>query len=149
MGNIKKIQSIKELMDKKAELRSKLSTVNEQIEMEQGSCDHIDVNLGNNKSTLNNIHRCLICGKGKNEYFFDSKYIVHAENYLTNFDISDEKQCDDKFDILQIMALGIIKDNPSMDNLELTNRFNQLIEESITQKKENSTKNQEKQLVKK
>lgn len=130
-------------------MERKLSTINEQIETEQESCNHISVNLGNNKSTLNNVHRCLICGKGKDNYFFDSKYVVHAENYLTSFDISDEKSCDDKFEVLQTMALGIIKDNPSMDNLELTNRFNQLIEESITQKEENSSKNQKKKLLNK
>ena len=101
-----------------------------------------------NPSTLNNDYRCLFCGKGKNEYFFDSKYVVHAENYLTNFDISDEKQVEEKFDNLQTMALGIMKENPNMDHLEFTNRFNCLIASSNEQREKNSENQQNKQLVK-
>ena len=72
--------------------------------------------------------------------------MVHAEDYLANFDIGDEKQCNEKFDTLQTMALGLLRDNPSMDNLELTTRFNHLIEESHLQREENLK--QGKQLLK-
>lgn len=148
MNSIKTIQSIIELREKKKKLERELSIINEQFQEEENSCNHVSVHLGMNPPTLNNDYRCLFCGKGKNEYFFDSKYVVHAENYLTNFDISDEKQVEEKFDNLQTMALGIMKENPNMDHLEFTNRFNCLIASSIEQREKNSENQQNKQLVK-
>lgn len=140
MDKSKRIETIRTLKNKKGELKRKLSTIEEQLEMEKELCNHIGVNLGNN------VCQCLICGVKSKESFFDSKYMVHAEDYLANFDIGDEKQCNEKFDTLQTMALGLLRDNPSMDNLELTTRFNHLIEESHLQREENLK--QGKQLLK-
>lgn len=148
MDRVKRIQDIIELREKKEKLEREFFKINEQIQGKQNTCNHVSVHLGTNPSTLNNDYRCLFCGKGKNEYFFDSKYVVQAKNYLTAFDISDEKRCEEKFDILQTMALGIMKENPNMDNLEFTNRFNCLIASSIEQGEKKSENQQNKQFVK-
>ena len=53
-------------------------------------------------------------------------------------DIKDNKQCLDKFVHLQILTLGILKENPEMSNEELVSRLNNLIQESISYNKKQS-----------
>lgn len=79
---------------------------------------------------------CLLCGMGKNrEYYYDPKYMVHAEEYLPQYDIKDDEQCIAKFENIQTLALEILKENPEMSNEELVSKLNNLIQESISYNK--------------
>lgn len=134
MNNVEKIQCLRKLEIQKAELERKLISINKNIEEQKNSCLHISVDLGYDvhSSTTRDKYRCLICGKGKGEeYFFEPKNIVHAENYLPQYDINDEEQCNNKFEHIQTIALGLLKENPDMSRAELVDKLNTLIQKSI------------------
>ena len=84
-----------DLEDEKVKLERKLSKINNDIEKQKNTCSHININMGSYGiyPDINDKYCCLICGMGKNnEYYHESKYIVHAENYLTKYDIRDHNQ---------------------------------------------------------
>lgn len=137
MNNIKKIQYIKFLEMKKNQLEINLENVNKDIKKQKDSCIHLGVNLGyyGLYPSSGNKYICLMCGKGKDgEYFAKPKYIIHAENYLTQYDIIDEEQCNEKFDNIQTLTLGLLKENPDMSIEELSLKLNNLIQKSISSK---------------
>ena len=153
MNKIEKIKYINDLQMERLSLESKLATVNEKIEEEKNSCLHVSVNLGyyGLYPSTGDKYRCLICGKGKgDEYYCEPEYyIVHAEKYLPQFDIKNELQCDDKFLHIQILALGLLKENPNMTREELVDKLNNLIQESIAYKENQSGPKLEKSINKK
>ena len=62
------------------------------------------VNLGYEQLDCNieSKCRCLICGKvidGKS--LDESKYIIYVENYLPQYDITDNEQCKHKFNLIK------------------------------------------------
>lgn len=61
--------------------------------------------------------------------------MAHAEEYLLQYNIKDDEQCLVKFEHIQTLALGILKENPEMLNEELVARLNNLIQESISYNK--------------
>ena len=134
MDFLGKIKRIRELERKKYVLERELMSINEGITEEKETCMHISVNLGNYGfyPVVESKYRCLICGKGEgNEYFSANEYIVHAEDYLPQYDISDFKQCNNKFSFIQTIAIGLLKDNPDMSREEWVDKLNSLIQLSI------------------
>lgn len=141
MNKIDKFKYIMKLEEKKAQLERKLAIINRKIEIEREDCSHVSVDLGyyGLYPSTGDEYCCLLCGKGKNrDFYYDSRYMVHAEEYLPQYDIKDDKQCLDKFEHLQILTLGILKENPEMSNAELISRLNNLIQESISYNKKQS-----------
>ncbi len=141
MNKIDKFKYIMKLEEKKAQLERKLAIINRKIEIEREDCSHVSVDLGyyGLYPSTGDEYCCLLCGKGKNrDFYYDSRYMVHAEEYLPQYDIKDDKQCLDKFEHLQILTLGILKENPEMSNEELISRLNNLIQESISYNKKQS-----------
>lgn len=135
MNNVEKIKYLRELETQKDELERKLVPITRNIQQEKNSCSHISVDLGcyGLYPSTGNKYRCLICGKGKSdEYFYETQYIVYAENYLPQYNIKNEQECDIKFDHIQTLALGLLKENPDMSREELVNKLNNLIQESIS-----------------
>lgn len=138
MGNVQRIEYIKQLESKKIQLEKDLAFLNKEIAFQKDNCPHISVNLGyyGYFPSTGDKYCCLICGAGKDkdDFFYEPKYIVHAEDYLTHLDIKDEAQCEEKFELIQTLALGIIKENPEMEREEIVSRLNNLIQESISSK---------------
>lgn len=134
MNKVDKIKYIMKLEKEKAKLERKLAFVNKCINVRKNTCSHVSVDLGYCEIYPNTSdeYSCLLCGMGKNpEYYYEPKYVVHAENYLPQYDIKDNAQCLEKFEHIQMLALGILKDKPDMSNEELVSRLNTLIEDSI------------------
>ena len=112
-------------------------TINNQKE----TCSHVSVDLGyyGIYPSTGDEYCCLLCGMGKNsEYYYDPRYMVHAEEYLPQYDIKDDEQCLAKLEHIQTLALGILKENPEMSNEELVTKLNNLIQESISYNKNQS-----------
>lgn len=141
-----KVDEIKQMIEKeeeKKQLEKSLNAINEEINTQRKSCSHVSVNLGcyGIYPSTGDEYCCLLCGMGKNhERYFDSKNIVHAEEYLTQYDVKDDTQRNAKFEHIQILALGILKDNPEMSNDELVCELNDLIRESISFKEQSESK---------
>ena len=142
MNNIERITKLRELEEQKAKLEKELNNIKKDIQKEKDNCSHISVNLGyyGYYPDPGNKYRCLICGKGKDEYFYEPGYIVDASEYLTHYDIRDKKQCDIKFDHIQTIGLGLLKFKPNMTRDQLVNELNNLIKESIAYKKSEEQK---------
>jgi len=146
MNKVDQIKSILELEEEKENLEGKLSLINEKIKKIKNDCSHVSVNLGyyGVYPSTGDEYCCLLCGMGKNrEFYYDTRYMVHAENFMPKYDIKDDKQCIEKFENIQILALGILKENPDMSNEELVSRLNTLIES------DNSKSNNGPRLIKK
>ena len=151
MNKVDKIKYIMKLEEEKAKLEIKLASVNERINVQKNTCSHVSVDLGyyGIYPSTDDKYCCLLCGMGKNrEYYHEPKYMVHAENYLPQYDIKDNAQCLEKFEHIQILALEILKDKPDMSNEELVFRLNTLIEDSIIMTQD-TNKNNGSKLIKK
>ena len=134
MNKIDQIKYGMKLDEEKAQLESMLAVVKNKINSQRKKCSHISVNLGsyNMYSTPDEESCCLLCGKGKNrEFYYSPVNVVHAEDYLPQYNISDNRQCNAKFEHIQTIAIGILKDNPEMSNKELTDKLNDLIKKSL------------------
>lgn len=119
-----------------------LEEINNMIKKVQDHCGHnMIVNLGYDEfgcSTESNC-RCLICGKVKEGKGLDeSKYIIHAEDYLLQYDITDNEQCKHKFDLIKTLAYGLWKEKTYASEEEFVKELNNIIQESISLKKEQS-----------
>lgn len=143
MNIVQRIEYIRQLESKKVQLEKDLEFLNKEIEYQKSDCSHIGVDLGyyGYFPSTGDKYRCLICGKGKDDYFYEPKHIVHAEDYLPHFDIKDETQCEEKFTLIQTLAIGIIKENPKMEREEIVSRLNNLIEEANLIRKYNGDMN--------
>lgn len=151
MKNIDKIEYIMDLEEVKAKLEKKLVSVNERINIQKRFCEHVCVDLGKHGIYPNDRDEycCLLCGMRKNgEDCYELKYIVHAEKYLSQYDIKDDAQYLEKFEHIRLLALGILKEKSDMSNEELVSRLNTLIEDSITMSQDND-KNNNPKLIKK
>lgn len=151
MNKVDKIKYIMKLEEEKVKLERKLASVNECINVQKNTCSHVIVDLGyyGIYPSTGDEYCCLLCGMGKNrEYYYEPKYMVHAENYLPQYDIKDNAQCLEKFEHIQILALGILKDKPDISNEELVSRLNTLIEDSIFMSQD-TDKNNGPKLIKK
>lgn len=141
MNKVDKVKYIIGLEEEKAQLERKLAIVNGKINTQREACSHVSVDLGyyGMYPSTGDEYCCLLCGMGKNrEYYYDPKYMVHAEDYLPQYDIKDDEQCIAKFEHIQTLALGVLKENPEMSNEELVSRLNNLIQESISYNKSQS-----------
>lgn len=134
MNRFEKIKYLRELEIKKDKLEKQLESINNNIEEEKDLCSHISVDLGyyGLYPKTGDKYRCLICGKGKgDEYFYEPNYVVHAENYLPQYDIKDEIQSDTKFNHIQTIFIGLLKEDPTISREELVDKMNNLIQQSI------------------
>lgn len=141
MNKVDKVKYIMELEEQKAQLERKLAIINGKIDTEREGCSHVSVDLGyyGLYPSTGDEYCCLLCGKGKiHDYYYDPRYMVHAEEYLPQYDIKDDEQCLAKFEHIQTLALGTLKENPEMSNEELVTRLNNLIQESISYNKNQS-----------
>ncbi len=131
MTIFKKIAYVRMLETQRNALTEELACININIKQQEESCSHILVNLGN-KGIIDNYERCLICGQQAEEgCVMAFELCVHAEDYLLKYDINDEIQCNEKFDAIQTLAFGLLRENPNMTREELTIKLNNLIQESI------------------
>lgn len=132
-----KIQKLRELEEEKNKLLKKLEDIDNCLEHQKEQCCHIMVYLGYNDFLIvPNKHRCLICGKMDDEKVpFEPEYVIHAEDYLPGYDTQDEEQCNEKFDHIQTLAFGLLRENPNMSRKELTTKLNNLIQEGISFRK--------------
>ena len=141
MNKVEKIKYINDLEMEKLILERKLAAINGKINTQRENCSHVSVDLGYYGlcPSTGDEYCCLLCGMGKNrEYYYDPRYMVHEEEYLPQYDIKDDEQCIAKFEHIQTLALGILKENPEMSNEELVTRLNNLIQESISYNKNQS-----------
>ena len=130
MNIVHSIEYLKDLENKKEQLEGCIDLLNKEIENEKNTCLHIPVNLGvcGNFSNVDKKYYCLICGKVlDNNVLDDFEDIVDAENYLTNFDITNDLECKIKFDFIQIIALDLLKEKTNMSVKELVDKMNKLI----------------------
>lgn len=151
MNKVDKVKYLIELEEEKAQLERKLAIINGKINTQRETCSHVSVDLGyyGLYPSTGDEYCCLLCGMGKNrEYYYDPRYMVHAEDYLPQYDIKDDEQCIAKFEHIQTLALGILKENPEMSNEELVSRLNNLIQESISMRQSKDTEMNGPKLVK-
>lgn len=158
MNNLDEIKYIMELEEEKANLERELSLINDKIKGIndrikgiRNICSHVSVDLGyyGIYPSTGDEYCCLLCGMGKNrEYYYEPRYMVHAKNYLPQYDVSDDSQCIEKLEHIQILALGILKQKPDMTNEELVSRLNTLIGAS-TVISQDIDKNNSSKLIKK
>ena len=144
MNKFDKIKYIMDLEEQKSKLESQIAKISSDITEQRNSCAHISVDLGyyGLYPSTGDEYCCLLCGMGKNrEYYYEPKHMVHAENYLTQYDIKDDKQCIEKLENIQILALGILRDNPDMSDEELVSKLNGLIESSIAKSQQTEENN--------
>lgn len=129
MEFIQKIEYARNLEAKKAELEKELAKVNMEINDNKYICAHIPVDLGyyGYFPSTGNKYRCLLCGKGKTEFFYQEKFMIHAEDFLNNFDKKDESKWDDKFEKIQLLALKILIDSPSIELPDFVDKLNNII----------------------
>ena len=135
MNKVDEIKYIMELEEEKANLERKLSFVNGKIKAIRSICSHVSVDLGyyGMYPSTGNEYCCLLCGMGKNrEYYYGQSPMVHAENYLPQYDIKDDRQCIEKFEHIQMLAFGILKEEPDMTDEELVFRLNTLIKDAAS-----------------
>lgn len=138
MNKVDKVKYIIELEEQKSQLESNLAIVNEKINGERKECSHVFVDLGCKGlyPSTDDEYCCLLCGEIKKyDYNFEPESIIHAEKYLPQYDIMNDKQRLTKFEHIQTLAIGILKENPEMLNEELILRLNKLIQESISHDK--------------
>lgn len=141
MNKVDKVKYIMKLEEQKEQLERNLAIINGKIDTEREDCSHVSVDLGyyGLYPSTGDEYCCLLCGKGKNrDYYYEPRYMVHAEEYLPQYNIKDDEQCLAKFEHIQTLALGILKENPEMSNEELAARLNSLIQESISYNKDQS-----------
>lgn len=136
MNYAEKINRLYELKSERNKISKRLESIDRDIEQEQEECKHIGINLGykNWMSNCLELNQCLICGKIGT--FFDPKFLIHAEEYIKQLDPMVREEYEEKFDTIQILALGIIKDNPTMKREEIVKKLNDFIQENIVKRKE-------------
>lgn len=130
MDNIKKIEYSQHLINEKKSLEKKLKEIEENILENEVDCEHITLTMNAVDSfpCYGRVFRCLLCGQHRSEA---SPLNVDARYYLLNtYDDKVESQREEKFDVLQTMALGILRGNPQMSGEEFVNYFNNMIQES-------------------
>lgn len=137
MNNIEKIKLIQNLEEKKLRLEKELDSIHNDILEVQEECEHVVVFLGYHGwcAITGEKYRCLLCGK---EDIYEPNFIIDAKEYLKNYDVKIEHQFNNKFDHIQTIALGLLKDNPDMTGKELLDKLNNLIQESIEYKENQS-----------
>lgn len=123
MDNLEKIEYICSLREEKNKLEIACAMKGKEIEEIENKCEHITViTRGKNEYLLS--FRCLLCGKKLVE---PTEHLVYAMNYLSErYDDQDPLQREEKFNMMQTLAIGVLKDNPDMpiDNLvEILNSF--------------------------
>lgn len=129
MNSIEMMNYSNELHCRKKQKEEELKSIDSNLSKFQEECDHINVILGRDGFLPVYRNRCLLCGI--KDYSFSKYTSVHAENYLTQYDIKDSQQRDEKFDAIQTMALGIMKDVPELEGEELVAYLNSFIQKSI------------------
>ena len=87
------------LQSKIAKLEEELASINEDNEKRQGSCEHIHVFLGyfDFQYTMDRC-RCLRCSKIEKSLYYETKFIIHAEDYLPLYDVKDKAELNNKFE---------------------------------------------------
>lgn len=130
MDNAEKIENYRKLYDEKRKLEEQLEITKDQIlELKRG-CKHTTISMKH----LNYYYPsscefiCLFCGKVLER---PSTYNIDVRGYLTKYDEHNIKQREEKFDEIQTLALGILRDNPEMSEETLVLKFNKLIRESL------------------
>lgn len=137
MTAAQKIEYLWSVKKRIRELEAKMLIEQSIIEEEKASCHHITVDLGyyGHYPNPGDYYRCLICGKGKiPEFYYGTGSVVHAENYLPQYDITDPAQCDEKFELLQTIARGLLIENPNLPDEAFVAKMNGIIQESIAHK---------------
>lgn len=137
MKYAERIERLYELRSRKNQLYKEIKTIDHDIQGLKESCDHIGINLGYKDWTSNDgkMNICLICAKlGR---YTDPKFLVHAEEYMEQFDPMIVEEYQEKFDVIQIMALGMMKHYPEMEREELVELLNDFIQDNIQKRKEN------------
>ncbi len=132
MNKMKKIEYSQQLHDKKKKLEKELKNLEEDILENQNDCEHVSIIMKSTTDsfpTYGRIFRCLSCGQYLS---YATEFFIDARDYLT------ETQEDEKFDMLQTMALWLLRNNPEMTLEEFTIIFNNMIQESISLKEKNS-----------
>lgn len=130
MDQIKRMQYISELEIEKDKLERRLRTINEHIEKERSVCPCVFIALAYNQKPYFSSYRCVLCGKEVS--WTNHRRIVHAENYLPQYYALDDEQRAIKFDLIQILARGLLKDKPDMSSDELAVQLNNLIQENMS-----------------
>lgn len=133
-----KIQEIMQLEESKQKLETELTKVNKKIQSKQESCTHnIVIYLGGffqNYQSINGVTkagpcRCLFCGA--DDIWQQTNMIVDAYRYLSKYNASEEKDRNEKFQKVQIIALGLMKEKKDISNEELIIELNKIIKEHI------------------
>lgn len=128
MNDIEKIECIEELNRRKKQLQFELIATNKKIESLEKNCNHLNVNLGQNKC------RCILCEKEN----VGSKYTIDARNYLVHYDVDDRFECNKKFDIIRMLVKKMMRENPAMEREKIVAITNSFIQGNISIKSENS-----------
>ena len=136
MKYAERIEHLYELRGQKEKLQKELDAINHDIDEAKKNCNHIGINLGYKDwmSNTGKMNICLICARPGN--YFDPRYLVHAEEYLEEFDPSIEEEYQEKFGIIQMMALGIMKKYPEIGREEIVVLLNHYIQSHIAKRKE-------------
>ena len=123
MDYIEIINKSNELNKERINLLQVLYKIEKDINNVEMTCDHVNVYLGESKNNLAGfLSRCLFCG---GVHQVDN--VIDASEFLPQYDINDKEQCQMKFEQIQTIALGILKENKDITIEELITKLNELM----------------------
>lgn len=133
--SLNEIQEIIKLEEQKQKLENELNNINKKINSKQESCAHnIVVNLGgfaqgnriyNNPNYKFGPCKCLFCGMG--DIYQRTDMIVEASGYLSQYDATTASGSSKKFEMIRIIALGLMEEKINIKNEELIYELNEII----------------------
>lgn len=144
MNDLKRLEYTRDLNESKKKLENALKELNEKIEDNQNNCEeHVTLIMRAPEGFPYYGHkfRCLFCGQYTT---VASKLSVDVRNYLNEvYDDMIDSQREEKFDLIQTMAIGIMRSHPEMSKEEFVCAFNKIIShESINNDNKMILKNQ-------
>ena len=134
------IQNLKynvELIKTKTRLEKELKMVKSEITDSQEKCNHIRVCLGWNgrfQYRDTSINECLLCGDIDPYSIYET---IDATKYKKNIygHGQQEKDRESRMSELRELAIGIIQYNPTITEIKLIEKINQIIEKDQEQTK--------------
>jgi len=128
--DIQNLKYNRELMKTKSRLEKELRMVNDEVVVNQESCNHIKVCIGWIGLFIHgtSINKCLLCSKDYPESKFP---VIEAYDYKKEeYDQGQLLQSrDNRFDDIQQLAINILNENPLVTEEELIIKLNEIIEE--------------------
>ena len=122
---VENVKYMMELYERRSYLLNKIRMLDINIDHIQMCCIHLGVDLGKDKC------RCLLCGKDLDKEKDEITHIVDASEYMPSYNVEIDSMLSLKYDCIQTMALGLLKDREETSRKDLVNRLNNIINEAL------------------